>query len=336
MGKEGRCCAEEIGRDVCRAPGADGNPRGLEEASNAATASGEEVRSDKGKGLADSKQDDEEVQEASPERESSTGQALTACKMWGAVGEACARPCSLSAPSVSLCEPSAPDDEVAASFMEEEDARRSDVSGRMADTSTHGECEGGGGGGGGSGGGRMADTSTHGECEGRSSRGSDRDEVPLSSAGGHRNQGPRHDMDESGADGGLNSSSVDCGKGGDDDDDVGANRAQELVTLETLLDREMAPQKFATSLRIRLESAHRDIWPLFRDQHYRGGKENQLQCNAHVYVATLPDHGNAIVGMVSTMARPGRGNGIKDRTHRGHWREYRLVVLPGYQGCGIG
>jgi hypothetical protein len=61
----------------------------------------------------------------------------------------CARPCSPSAPPVSLCEPSAPDDQVAASFMEEEDARRSDVSGRMADTSTHGECEGGGGGGGG-------------------------------------------------------------------------------------------------------------------------------------------------------------------------------------------
>jgi len=167
----------------------------------------------------------------------------------------------------------------------------------------------------------MADTSTHGECEGRSRTGPDRDEVPLSSAGGNRvrNQDPGHDMDESGADGGLNSSSVDCCKGGDDDDDVGASRAQELVNLKTLLDREMAPQKFATSLRIRLESAHRDIWPLFREQHYRGGKENQLHCSAHVYVATLPDHGNAIVGMVSAMARPGRGNGIKDRAHRGHW-----------------
>ena len=42
------------------------------------------------------------------------------------------------------------------------------------------------------------------------------------------------------------------------------------------------------------------------------------------------------VGIVSVVAHPGRGNNINTRTHRGSWREHRTVVLPSYQGCGIG
>jgi len=110
--------------------------------------------------------------------------------------------------------------------------------------------------------------------------------------------------------------------------------AQKLFNLETLLKREMQPNKSVTRLRIRLESADKDVWPLFKEAHYLGDKP--INVNAHWYVATLPDHGSQIVGTVSAIPRPGRGNGIKTRTHRGHWREYRLVVLAEFQGCGIG
>lgn len=44
----------------------------------------------------------------------------------------------------------------------------------------------------------------------------------------------------------------------------------------------------------------------------------------------------APVGMVSVICHPGAGNGVNTREHRGHFREYRTVVLPAYQGCGIG
>ena len=109
----------------------------------------------------------------------------------------------------------------------------------------------------------------------------------------------------------------------------------DLVEIETLVRRGMKPDQNATSLRIKLESAHRNNWSLFKEQHYLCEKET-FQVNAHVYVATLPDHANQVVAMVSALPRPGRGNGVQSRTHRGHWREYRLVVLPEYQGCGIG
>ena len=171
--------------------------------------------------------------------------------------------------------------------------------------------------------GRMIDASAGGECEGRTKTGV-----------GSEVQHCQHHLSDGAAARGVGSSNVDGGSGGDDVDDVEDSRAQELVSLEALRDREMAPQKGATNLRIKLECANKDIWPLFKDQHYKGNET--LHPGAHVYVATLPDHGNAVVGMVSAIAHPCRGNGKHTRRHRGHWREYRLVVLPGYQGCGIG
>ena len=42
------------------------------------------------------------------------------------------------------------------------------------------------------------------------------------------------------------------------------------------------------------------------------------------------------MGVVAVLSQPGIGNKIGTRTHRGFWREHRTVVLPSYQGCGIG
>lgn len=116
---------------------------------------------------------------------------------------------------------------------------------------------------------------------------------------------------------------------------ISLSHKKDLVDIETLVRRGMKPDKHATRLRIKLESAHRNIWPLFKEHHYVR-MNDEFQSNAHVYVATLPDYGDAVVGMVSAIPRPGAGNGVGKRKHRGHWREYRLVILPDYQGCGIG
>jgi hypothetical protein len=149
--------------------------------------------------------------------------------------------------------------------------------------------------------------------------------APHAAAVGHAHD----DGDEAEADG--QEESDDDGNDGDKERRIGA---QKLMKIETLLEREMQPDQSVTRLRIKLESADKDVWHLFKEAHYLGDKP--INVNAHWYVATLPDHGNAVVATVSAIPRPGRGNGIKTRTHRGHWREYRLVVLAEYQGCGIG
>ena len=182
-----------------------------------------------------------------------------------------------------------------------------------------------------------------------------------------------------------------------------------LLDLDALLDLQFMPRPLASSLRIQIRSADRSVWPLFMVAHYKGSQ--QLNAGAHVYIATLPDHGNGPslllsltltllshmscpasvrsplndenrlrptkpnlvarahshakhalshththththarthththththttvpVGVVAVLSQPGIGNKIGTRTHRGFWREHRTVVLPSYQGCGIG
>jgi len=62
-------------------------------------------------------------------------------------------------------------------------------------------------------------------------------------------------------------------------------------------------------------------WRLFRSHHYLSGTVNRA---AHCYLATW---NGEPVAFCAILALPGR---------RGHWRVSRIVVLPDYQGIGIG
>lgn len=75
---------------------------------------------------------------------------------------------------------------------------------------------------------------------------------------------------------------------------------------------------------LQIEPAKHDVWTLFSDQHYKHRKDI---AGAHVYVASLPHHGNTIVGLVAVRPQPGKANSKSSRPHNGHFRESRLVVL---------
>jgi len=62
-------------------------------------------------------------------------------------------------------------------------------------------------------------------------------------------------------------------------------------------------------------------WKLFAPHHYLSGDLNR---SAHCYLATWRDEPLAFCGVMSAIG------------HRGVWRVSRIVVLPDYQGIGIG
>ena len=66
-----------------------------------------------------------------------------------------------------------------------------------------------------------------------------------------------------------------------------------------------------------------EIWSIFKKHHYLSGKINKA-CNSWVAI-----HKGKPVGMVSVLSFPS-GN------WKNGWREHRTVVLPEFQGMGIG
>lgn len=78
------------------------------------------------------------------------------------------------------------------------------------------------------------------------------------------------------------------------------------------------------SIGIRIEQRKiADVWEIFRRHHYLSSKANK---SARCYVAIL---NNKIVAMTSVLAYP-------SGTVKNAWREHRAVVLPEFQGLGIG
>ena len=88
---------------------------------------------------------------------------------------------------------------------------------------------------------------------------------------------------------------------------------------------------------IRLDIVEGDTsyWPIFKNHHYLTGK---IQKGAKVYLCYM---GKELIAMSASIYLPGKiplywpdekASGVL----RGKWREHRLVVLPDYQGLGIG
>ncbi len=87
-------------------------------------------------------------------------------------------------------------------------------------------------------------------------------------------------------------------------------------------------------VRLQIREGSRDAWPVFRGHHYLS---DQLSRNCRVFLAyvTLDDVERlagffAILPLVASKTSHGR------MPRRGWWRGHREVVLPDYQGLGIG
>ena len=81
------------------------------------------------------------------------------------------------------------------------------------------------------------------------------------------------------------------------------------------------------SITLRVYPCKRDIWPMFAPHHYLS---HTLASAARCFVATAEIDGiTNVVGFVSALPFP---TGSIKRA----WREHRTVVLPDFQGLGIG
>lgn len=76
-------------------------------------------------------------------------------------------------------------------------------------------------------------------------------------------------------------------------------------------------------IQINIEPSGRQAWPMFRDHHYLSGVLNK---SSYCWVATWR---GALVGFVAALPLPS-GQVINA------WREHRTVILPDFQGLGIG
>lgn len=76
-------------------------------------------------------------------------------------------------------------------------------------------------------------------------------------------------------------------------------------------------------INIKISSCGRNAWDMFKRHHYLSGEINKAST---CYLATYND---IPIAFVALLALPGR-----DVKHA--WREHRVVVLPDYQGMGIG
>lgn len=79
-------------------------------------------------------------------------------------------------------------------------------------------------------------------------------------------------------------------------------------------------------VKVFIEEGSRTAWPRFRDHHYLSG---ELSPAARVFLAwaTLGNESDTLVGFFSIISSIG---------HKGWRRGHRTVVLPDYQGLGIG
>ena len=75
-------------------------------------------------------------------------------------------------------------------------------------------------------------------------------------------------------------------------------------------------------IRLVIQRAQRQVWPLFRRHHYLSGN---LHRSAQCYIGTI-DNRPAVFTAVLPFPHPLRSG----------WREHRTVCLPDFQGIGIG
>ena len=83
-------------------------------------------------------------------------------------------------------------------------------------------------------------------------------------------------------------------------------------------------------IEIRIVKGHKKYWELFKKHHYL---TEELPSSVQVYLALW---GDRIVGFSSTISLPGWTPPLYEGDKRLKWREARTVVLPDFQGLGIG
>jgi GNAT superfamily N-acetyltransferase len=75
------------------------------------------------------------------------------------------------------------------------------------------------------------------------------------------------------------------------------------------------------------------LWSGFSKHHYLTESLNPA-CDVYLATARFEDGPETVVGFASALAQPIGGNNVKDK--RKAFREHRTVVLPDFQGLGIG
>jgi ABC-type lipoprotein export system ATPase subunit/GNAT superfamily N-acetyltransferase len=83
-------------------------------------------------------------------------------------------------------------------------------------------------------------------------------------------------------------------------------------------------------IEIRIVKGQKKYWELFKKHHYL---TEELPSSVQVYLALW---GDRIVGFSSTISLPGWTPPLYEGDKRLKWREARTVVLPDFQGLGIG
>ena len=83
-------------------------------------------------------------------------------------------------------------------------------------------------------------------------------------------------------------------------------------------------------IEVKIVKGNRSHWELFKKHHYL---TEDLPASAHCYLAVWNDR---IIGFSSVMSLPGWTPPLYEGDKRLKWREARTVVLPDFQGLGIG
>lgn len=83
-------------------------------------------------------------------------------------------------------------------------------------------------------------------------------------------------------------------------------------------------------IEIKVIAGSRKYWEFFKKHHYL---TEELPKSAHCYLAVWKDR---IIGFASSMSLPGYTPPLYEGDKRLKWREARTVVLPDFQGLGIG
>lgn len=86
------------------------------------------------------------------------------------------------------------------------------------------------------------------------------------------------------------------------------------------------------AIKLRIYPCSRNLWSVFAKHHYLTASLNK-SCHSYAITAQF-DAEEILVGFVSSIAQPMAGN-ASGRTRKAY-REHRTVVLPDFQGLGIG